>query len=193
MRQGDKREEKLADFGRATSPLHPVRHDPLLCAGDQRFAPPEQLYPNENPVRSIDGFLKARAGDLYNLGSIMHYLVTKRMITPEILSRIDPQFKPMNQFGGWTDSYEAVLPYWRSTFDTIVTEFFDDLPESWGTTYRFAIEEILKIILHLCEPDFRLRGDLKDSKVNPAKYSLSRIISKLDNLRLRVRVKSRVN
>jgi eukaryotic-like serine/threonine-protein kinase len=69
--------EKVADFGRATSPGFPVQHDPALCAGDRRFAPPEQLYYDENEVLGIDPFIKAKAGDLYNLGSVMHFLITK--------------------------------------------------------------------------------------------------------------------
>lgn len=185
--------EKVADFGRATSPAHPVMHDPLLCAGDRRFAPPEQLYPNENPVVDIDRFLKARAGDLYNLGSIMHFLVTKRMLTPEIVGRLDSAFRPRHQGGGWADSYETVLPYWRQSYDAIMTEFYDDLPEVWTTRYRFALDEIREVILHLCDPDFRMRGDLVVGNVGPAKYSLSRIISKLDNLSTRVLIKSRGN
>jgi eukaryotic-like serine/threonine-protein kinase len=184
-------DHKVADFGRATSPDFPVAHDKLLCAGDRRFAPPEQLYHNENDATALPTFLKARAGDLYNLGSIMHFLVTKRMLTPEIISRLDDPFKPFNPTGGWNDSYEGVLPYWRRIFDAIMTEFYDDLPETWSSTYKFALDEIKDIIMHICEPDFRMRGDLIESSVQPSKYGLSRVVSRLDNLRSRVLVKSR--
>jgi len=34
---------KVSDLGRATSHFYPADHDGLLCAGDKRFAPPEQL------------------------------------------------------------------------------------------------------------------------------------------------------
>jgi eukaryotic-like serine/threonine-protein kinase len=162
--------EKVADFGRATSPARPVARDPYLCAGDPRFAPPEQIYPNENPVVTIDPFLKARAGDLYNLGSIMHYLITKRMLTPEIVGRLDPTFRPRNQNGGWIDSYEAVLPYWNQIHHAIMNEF-----------------------LHLCDPDYRKRGDQSTNLIVPSKYKLERVISKLDNLKARILVRSRAN
>ena len=185
--------EKIADFGRATSPAHPVMHDPMLCAGDKRFAPPEQLYTNENPVVDIDKFLKARAGDLYNLGSIIHFLITKRMITPEILGRLNSVFRPRGLAGGWLDSYEAVLPYWRQVYDAILTEFYDDLQDTWVKDYKFVLIEIREIVLQLCEPDFRKRGDVALGRVGTAQYSLTRIISKIDNVRTRLLVQSRVN
>lgn len=184
--------EKVADFGRATSPNFPVAHDPSLCAGDLRFAPPEQLYACENPVTQLDKFIKAKAGDLYNLGSVMHFLITKRSITPEIISRLDMQFRPPQHIhGGWFDNLEQVLPYWRKSYDSVMTEFYDDLPGDWNVKYKFALEEIRDIIMHLCEPDFRLRGDLQGGEIMSAKYSLERIISRIDNLKLRVLVKSR--
>ena len=184
-------DEKVADFGRATSPLHPVPHDPNLCAGDRRFAPPEQLYFSDNGAAEMDRFLKARAGDLNNLGSVIHFLITKRMLTPDVINRLTIAHKPNRSAGGWCDSYDSVLPFWRQSYDAAITEFFDDLPETWITRYKFALEEIKLIILHLCEPDFRLRGDLVASEVNPAKYSIEKIISRLDNLRSRVLVISR--
>ena len=36
--------QKLGDLGRATTPHIGVDHEGNLCAGDRRFAPPEQLY-----------------------------------------------------------------------------------------------------------------------------------------------------
>jgi eukaryotic-like serine/threonine-protein kinase len=185
--------EKVADFGRATSPTHPVRHDRYLCAGDMRFAAPEQLYHNENPATNLDPFLKSRAGDLYNLGSIMHFLITKRSLTPEIVNRLEAEHKPPNTGSGWLDGYETVLPHWRQKFNIIMTEFYDDVPEFWTKQYQFALDDIRKIIISLCEPDFRLRGDLSSTVVQPGKYSLERVISKLDNLRSRVLVISRAS
>lgn len=183
--------EKVADFGRATSPDFPVMHDPLLCAGDRRFAPPEQLYHNENEVVVVNNFVKAKAGDLYNLGSIMHFLITKRMVTPEVILRLDDPFKPLRTNGGSCDSLQQALPYWRHAYDAVMTEFYDEIDSTWLKDYRFALDEIKLVISHLCEPDFRLRGDLQNSTVAPSKYSLQKIISRMDNVRNRLVVKSR--
>ncbi len=183
--------EKVADLGRASSPEFPVSHDRLLCAGDRRFAPPEQLYHNQNTSLDLDRYVKSKAGDLYNLGSIMHFLITKRQLTPEVISRLDPCFRPAIPGGGWYDSYEGVLPYWRSAQDTVLTEFYDDLPEEWLDKFRFALDDVRTVIMHLCEPDYCLRGDLKDSNVTLSKYGLQRIISKMDLLRTKVIVTSR--
>ena len=183
--------EKVADLGRASSPDFPVPHDKLLCAGDRRFAPPEQLYYSDNTSHALDRFIKSKAGDLYNLGSIMHYLITKRQLTPEVIARLDPAFRPASPGLGWYDSYEGVLPYWRSAQSTIMTEFYDDLPAEWNERYKFALDAVRDTIMHLCEPDFRLRGDLKDSDVSLSKYGLQRIISRMDNLRNRVMITAR--
>lgn len=181
-------EQKVADFGRATSPNFPVLHDKNLCAGDRRFAPPEQLYYSDNAASYIDPFVKAKAGDLYNLGSVLHFLITKRMLTPEIVNNLDKEFKPLRYHEGWCDSYDAALPYWRHAHDAVMTEFYDDLPEEWTTKFKFVIDALYLLVTHLCEPDFRLRGDLKDSKVGQGKYTLTRVISKLDSLRNQVLV-----
>lgn len=183
--------EKVADLGRATSPQFPVSHENMLCAGDSRFAPPEQLYFNDNGSLAIDKFIRFKAGDLYNLGSVMHFLVTKRMLTPEVIVRLDDAFKPPRYHGGWNDSLNDVMPYWRQAFNVVITEFYDDLPNSWLYKYRFCLDEIKDIILHLCEPDILSRGDLKATEASLSKYSLERIISKLANLKNRLLVKSR--
>jgi hypothetical protein len=113
------------------------------------------------------------------------------MLTPEIVSRLDDPFKPLRSHSGWCDSYDGALPYWRQAYDTVMTEFFDDLPDLWRGKFRFALEEIQQTIFHLCEPDFRKRGDLEETPITIAKYSLERIISKMDNLRNRVVIRSR--
>ncbi len=183
--------EKMADLGCATSPNHRVFHENLLCPGDSRFAPPEQLYQGELSGAKYDNFVRFRAGDLYNLGSVVHYLVTKRMLTPEILRRLDPPFQPQLRGGGWGDGLEGVLPHWTKAFSIVMTEFKDDVPSQWLVNYGFVIEELKDLVLHLCEPDMRLRGDLSRSPVSTSKYSLQRIISRMDNLRQRIQVIAR--
>lgn len=183
--------EKMADLGCATSPNHRVFHDNFLCPGDSRFAPPEQLYQGDLSGSKYDNFVRFKAGDLYNLGSVAHFLITKRMLTPEILQRLDHQFLPQLRGGGWGDGLEGVLPYWAKAFATAMSEFKDGLPSEWLERFEFAIDEIRDLVFHLCEPDLRLRGDLSDSPVSPSKYSLQRVVSRTDNLRQRIQVISR--
>lgn len=180
--------EKVGDFGRATSPIFPAVHDMLLCAGDRRFAPPEQLYYIENEASGLDPHLRATAGDIYNLGSIIHYIITKRSLTPEIVSRMPDDFRPLNGHGGSCDSYQSALPYWRQAFYSIMNEFYDELHEDWLSNYKFAIDDIRGIVVALCEPDFRKRSDLVDSPVAFSKYRLDRVITYIDLLRKKVMV-----
>lgn len=185
-------DEKMADLGCATSTRAGLQshNENYLCPGDIRLAPPEQLYEGKLSGASYDKFTVFKAGDLYNLGSVIHYLITKRNLTPEIISRLDSQFRPSGNWhqGGWTDGLEGVLPYWRNSFAIVMSEFKDDLPEHWLEKFDFVLNEIRDLIFHLCEPDLRLRGDLISSPVVMSKYSLQRIVSRMDNLRKRVQV-----
>jgi serine/threonine protein kinase len=183
--------EKISDLGRAASSSMSAAHSNYVCAGDPRFAPPEQLYHIENPSLRMDQHLRAKAGDLYNLGSVFHFLVTKRMVTSEVLIRLDPHFRPQHAHGGWTDSYESALPHWRQQYEALISEFSDDLPSEWSENFVFAISEMRDLVLHLCDPDLRLRGDQSSNQPSHSKYSLEKIISKLDSLRNRVMVLSR--
>src|SRR3546814_9276820 len=67
----DKKIQKMADLGRATSEDFPAPHDVLNCAGDLRFAPPEQLYPSSHNHPELNRIQKRMVGDLYNLGSLL--------------------------------------------------------------------------------------------------------------------------
>src|SRR3546814_11361929 len=58
----DKKIQKMADLGRATSEDFPAPHDVLNCAGDLRFAPPEQLYPSSHNHPELNRIQKRMVG-----------------------------------------------------------------------------------------------------------------------------------
>ncbi|UYY59513.1 protein kinase domain-containing protein [Sphingomonas sp. S2-65] len=177
--------QKIADLGRATTPLMSVAHDGGQCVGDRRFAPPEQIYALDSAIRADARFGFYRAGDLYNLGSLAHYLLTGTSVTDEIITRLKPEHRPLSSSGGWSDTVSLVLPYWQSAFADLLQEARAIADESWD---EMAIEEfnfVVSLIAELCEPKWRERGDRRFIG-KPNQYDLARYITRLDLARTKV-------
>src|SRR3546814_18195824 len=103
----------MADLGRATSEDFPAPHDVLNCAGDIRFAPPEQLYPSSHNHPALNRIQKRMVGDLYNLGSLLQYLITARMTTQAIVETRRPEHRSRTALEGYQSSYQVALTIWR--------------------------------------------------------------------------------
>lgn len=182
--------QKIADLGRATTPLMAVAHDYGQCVGDMRFAAPEQLYMLRTPTQHHERFEFYRAGDLYNLGSLAHYLLVGTSMTQEIVSRLKPEFRPPSSAGGWGDYVDLVLPYWQTELGQILQEARSVTEEFKDDSSRQQIELIVTMIGELCEPDWKRRGDrLQIGKAN--QYDIARYISRLDLARTKVLIASK--
>lgn len=182
--------QKIADLGRATSEAFPAPHDILNCAGDLRFAPPEQLYPSAHNHPDLNRVQKRMVGDLYNLGSLLHYLITARMITPDVISTMRPEHRPRTELGGSQDSYQTALPYWREA----LAGQLERLPQTAITRFGPGTEResqmLVEMIVQLCEPDPMLRGNPKNRQYRENPFGLNRYISSLDNVKRRLAVKA---
>ena len=84
--------QKLADLGCATSPLIVSIYDDALCAGDPRYAAPEALY--RSASSQVCTFEARRSMDIYHLGSMVYFLITGRMLTPEVVANRPTSIKP---------------------------------------------------------------------------------------------------
>jgi eukaryotic-like serine/threonine-protein kinase len=182
--------QKIADLGRATSSLFPVSHDAFQCAGDLRFAPPEQLYPHELNCADVPMPVRRVAGDIYNLGSLVHYVITARMMTPEIIPLLRPEHRPLNKSGGSHDSFQRALPYWRDAFSQMLMRLREGAGDRFGPGARTEIDRLVEITTQLCEPDPLLRGHPKNRGPSQAQYSLERYISTLDSIKSRLAIKA---
>lgn len=178
---------KIADLGRATTPLLPSAHEAYQCAGDQRFAPPEQLYALDQPIARTDMFDFQRAGDLYNLGSLCNYLLTGVSISQEIVRRLRIEHRPPFMNGGWRDKLSMIIPYWHSHLAEIVQETKSQLLENNSSTYSKEILFITGMISELCNPNWKDRG-FRSTDKNSNKYDLARYISRLDLSRNRLMI-----
>lgn len=182
--------QKIADLGRATSELFPAAHDMYMCAGDRRFAPPEQLYPSNIRLTHFERAQKRIVGDLYNLGSLIHFIITARMVTPEIITLLRPEHRPRNMNGGSQDSYEAALPYWQDAFASQVERLGPACVEHFGPGVQDELQTLVQMVKQLCEPDPLLRGHPNNFGKGQNQMSLERFISALDSIKKRLAIKA---
>lgn len=161
---------RLADFGRASRDGYPALHDHLAVAGDQTYAPPEQLYDMREP-----DFATRRFGcDLYMLGNLAAFLFTGVNVTAALFDRLEPEFQP----GNWNDSYAKVLPHLVMAFSQVITDIR-------GAIDPDVANEIVPIIQELCTPDVKQRG-CPVGLVRGTQYSLERYDSRLNLISQRV-------
>lgn len=182
--------QKIGDLGRATRATHPAPHDSFLCAGDPRYAPPEQLYPPDPQRIAMPRQIHREVGDLYNLGSVIHYVLTARMMTPEVIRIMRPETRPPNLTGGSLDSFDVALPYWRDAFSEAVMDCSELAGERFGPGVEGEIKALRNMVLQLCEPDPIYRGHPRNRTETANPRGLERYISELDFLKKKLAIKA---
>lgn len=178
--------QKVADLGRATTDAIKAPHDGL-CVGDVRYAAPEQLYASDQVTSGFSEHDRYRAGDLFSLGSVIHYFLAFRMVTPEVIASLDHQFKPQGFYGGWQDSYLTVLPHWRVEFDGLLVRTNAGL-QLENRRETEIVQALSRMVKELCEPDPRLRGHPRNQQGQQDKLGLGRYIAELDLLARKARI-----
>lgn len=181
---------KIADLGRATTPLMGSVHDRLQCVGDTRFAPPEQIYALPSPIPLFDRFKFQQAGDLWNLGSLAYFLLTGTNVTQEVVGRLRPELRPPNEAGGWKDQVSLITPYWKSLIADMLQEARVTALEVEGQDIAAELDSILSMISELCEPNYLVRG-MPSFVGHENQYNLARYIARLDLCRSRLMVRSK--
>src|SRR3546814_19840646 len=97
-------------------------------------------------------------GDLYNLGSLLHYLITARMITPDIVATMRPEHRPRTAIEGSKDSYQVALPYWREALAAQTERISDAAPSRFSPGTNQETSLLLDDVRQLCAPDPMLLG-----------------------------------
>lgn len=167
---GDNR--KVGDLGRAHRVGVSVPHDELLVPGDYHYAPPEQLYDWKSEDRNVQRL----AGDLYQLGNLMCFMLLGASSTTLLLSRLDSSHRPAVYGGGYLD----VLPELRRSFGYILGQIDQLMPNS-------IRESAVSVFRELSDPDVRLRGSPKAMRLSTDRLSMQRYVSRFDNLARRSR------
>jgi serine/threonine protein kinase len=176
------RQQKLADLGCATSPLIFSIYDEAIQIGDRRYAPPEILYAKEQQTE-LCHFEARRAIDLYHLGSMIFFLISGRMLTPEIVRRLVPEHRPPNEEADWSFTFDEVLPYWREAFGRALVEFKEQLPVRRGGELTVISKGVLESLIQLGEPDPTLRGHPLNRRGQADRLSVRQYVSLFDRLR----------
>jgi eukaryotic-like serine/threonine-protein kinase len=91
----DRKESKLADFGRAHCIAMEAPHDGAQVPGAWRYAPPELLY----GAPLTDGKAQRAASELYLFGSMIFFFVMHVPMTPELMTLMRQEHR-MALFGG---------------------------------------------------------------------------------------------
>lgn len=177
--------QKLGDLGSATSPLIPSLRDEAICAGDRRYAAPEVLYATATDLR-LCNFEARRALDLYLLGSMVYFLISGRMLTPEIVRNLVPEQRQPSHEDEWHGDFRAILPYWRESFGRVLSEFASMLPRERDGSLTYIGTALLNCVLQLSDPDPQLRGHPLNRGGQADRLSVQQYISLFDVLRRRV-------
>jgi serine/threonine protein kinase len=177
--------QKLADLGCATwessSAVNDQRHD----IGDPAHAPPEILYANtEDSQKTLCGVDFRKAADLYQLASLCLYLLTGRALTPAVMERLALEHRPHTDRGGWSGTFDDVLPYWREAFGRTIEDIVTTRIEAESSARETRVmQDLAEIIKQLGEPDPSLRGHPSNRMGQQDRRSVSRYIARFDRLR----------
>lgn len=179
--------QKLCDLGSAVSADMPAVHDEKVCIGDPRFAPPEVLYCCEDDAHSMQLDINFRkATDLYLLGSLGYYFLTGNMLTPQVLSHMQPGHLPPNDGRGWTGTFKGILPYYRTAFVLALQDLDSVLPRDQEGNLTGESIQLRDSIQQLCEPDRLLRGHPEERRGKHNPFNLQKYISLYNSLKFRV-------
>jgi serine/threonine protein kinase len=156
---------KIADLGSASCPAIPIWHDAHIFWGDPAYAPPEALYNEEYS----DWHDRRTAKDLWLLGSLLIFLITKVNLTAQLRLAVPAAY----QAGTWGDPYQYVVPVLRNALNSVLS--------SQAALNTPVGKQIRSLVQELCNPDPIKRGSPRIVS-RPAKYSMQRYISSLDRL-----------
>ncbi len=176
--------QKLADLGCATSPLMVSIYDDAVCAGDPDYAAPEIMY-GKKADASLRTFAARRCVDIYHLGSMIFFLVTGRMLTPEIIRYLPPEQRPPADENDWANDFAEVIPYWREAFGRVLVDLKGKLPADDNGDLTPAGEALLSAMVQLGEPDPTLRGHPNNQVGHKDRLSVEQYITLFNSLHRR--------
>lgn len=165
---------KLGDLGRSSLRGADAPHDGLQIAGAQNYAPFEQMYGFLRP----DWIERRLSVDVFHLGCLVVFNFTNICFPGLVVSRLADAHKP----GSWGDPYVQVVPFIRSAMIEVLSELSSEFPEH-------CRNEMIEIVLDLCDPDPILRGRAGVAKASVGPLWLQRYVSKFDILRRKASIK----
>jgi len=167
---------KVSDLGRASSKNFPYKFDTYNIPGDKIYAPIELHY----GYIHTNEFYRRYGIDLYLLGSLVFFYFAGVSATIAIFSKL----------GGISkeelipNSFIRHLPYIREAFFEAVEDLrkiiVEDLRKIIKVKAEELTDEIISIVLELCEPDPNRRGNPVKRKT--IQFDLEKYVSKFDRI-----------
>jgi eukaryotic-like serine/threonine-protein kinase len=167
---------RVADFGRASRKGTHVWVNSMNIPGDHSYAPPELLYSRLDP----DFTIRRIGADMYLLGNLALFMFSGVNLTPAILLKLDPQFRP----GAWVGTYDQVLPHIQRAFNDTLAALAPEIDS-------IVRDEAISIIRELCNPELAKRGHPRGIGRSD-QYSLERYKSRFDLMLKHASIKARV-
>ncbi len=163
---------KIGDLGRASVQGIVGVYDGWVIAGDQGYAPPEQLY-----GLTLNEWVDRRERcDLYQFGSIISFLMFGVTVNTILHERLPQEVSP-RRWGGGHSTYAQALPYLQKAFYEGLEEYERSLPSWLGS-------RIVNLIEQCSNPDYNKRGAKSVlGKNNFLGLGFNRFVSELDYLR----------
>ncbi len=164
------KDSKVGDLGRASDLDHPFKYDSYVIPGDRNYAPIEQKY----AFHFSNDFTEKFAADFYLLGSLFFFHFTGLSASQSLHNQL-----VINQTK-LTSDFRADLPEIEHAFADLVA----DLEKTIRPILKNyeSCEDTLSLVKWLCNPNPEKRGHPTNITEGFNKYSLERIISKLDVL-----------
>lgn len=183
----DGSENKIADFGRSHCDQFKSPHSYMLGAGYVPYAPPEQLY----SYQMTDLALYKKAGDIYEIASMIHFFFTGHMLTPALLNKLREEHQPVGS-KAWRGKFEGVIPYLNIAFEQVATDLEDQLKTDIPAhIHQKLIPETMNIFRLLGDVQPELRG--RRSTFDKQNYDLQWVISKFDLMSKRAKILKKAN
>lgn len=173
-------EMKLGDLGRAERRWEPGPYSKHRVPGALSYAPPEQMY------GAFDySWEMRRAGDLYQLGSLLVQLLVGHNLQALLLSDLPESMHPQ----AWKDSFHEVLPYLHAAHANVLNKLRLRLQRK--SLSEKLIADTVNAVQQLTDPNPNERGHPKD-KVTSTPYSVRRYVSLFNLLSRSVQFETKV-
>ena len=172
---GGTTDAKIADLGCASKSGSRSPRDGVSIPGAKQYAAPELVWGQID----ADWQIRRVAPDLFQLGSLLTFLLCGSSMLSLILSRTPPEFRPRGYGGSFTGGYEEAKDAVLESYADCLDYLKDVVPD--GEIFS----ELLGHIGTLCHPDPSRRGFGGRRWQGKVRYSLEPYVSQFALLKLR--------
>ena len=162
---------KVSDLGRSICSAFSGPFDSMFFSGDKTYAPLDVLYKYE---WTKDTNIRRYTTDIYMLGNLVVFYLTKTTMTSLMLSYLPDSISPYKAMV----AYESIIADVENAFQQSMKTIEQSLPSVIQSKDR-----VMKIIEYLCNPHPEMRGHPKNISSVGANYGLTRFVTSFDLLK----------